>query len=190
MLANTLAAAQTAAHVLGASARVELCGSPEPSHVDWSDVVLPSACLQTAQIKGDLGARMAHAFDRAMAEGDDVLLFGTDGPKLDAQRLLMAARSLSDHDAVLQPVTDGGYLLLGLRAPTRKHASVLFEALPWSTDQVTAITLRRLQDLGLSVEVLPAVHDIDEPTDLGNLPRSWTGRSVLVRALQKFSDRT
>jgi rSAM/selenodomain-associated transferase 1 len=166
MLANTLAAAQAAAQALGASARVELCGSPEPQHSDWSGVVLPSACCQTAQIEGDLGARMAHAFEQAMAQGDDVLLFGTDGPELDAQRLLMAARSLSDHDAVLQPVTDGGYLLLGLQARTRKYASVLFEAMPWSTDQVAAITLRRLQGLALSVEVLPAIHDIDEPADL------------------------
>jgi glycosyltransferase A (GT-A) superfamily protein (DUF2064 family) len=38
--------------------------------------------------------------------------------------------------------------------------------MPWSTDQVAAITLRRLQDLALSVAVLPAVHDIDEPADL------------------------
>ncbi|MEI7763343.1 MAG: DUF2064 domain-containing protein [Comamonadaceae bacterium] len=66
-----------------------------------------------------------------------------------------SARSLSDHAAVLQPVTDGGYLLLGLRADTRKHASTLFKAMPWSTDQVAVITLCRLQDLALSVAVLP-----------------------------------
>jgi rSAM/selenodomain-associated transferase 1 len=167
MLAHTLAAAQTAAHALGDCARIELCGSPEPSHVDWASVVLPGAC--------DLGERMAHAFDQALAEGHDVLLFGTDGPELDAQRLLIAARSLSRHDAVLQPVTDGGYLLLGLRAHTRPHARVLFEAMPWSTDQVAAITLDRLQGLGLSVDVLAPIHDIDEPADLVNLMQQQTG---------------
>jgi|GEM_PF-5880854 glycosyltransferase A (GT-A) superfamily protein (DUF2064 family) len=31
---------------------------------------------------------------------------------------------------------------------------------------LAAITLRRLQGLALSVEVLPAIHDIDEPADL------------------------
>ena len=175
MLENTLAAAQTAAHALGESARIELCGSPEPAHLDWSDVALPDTCRQTAQIEGDLGTRMAHAFDQAMAQGDDVLLFGTDGPELDATRLLMAARSITEHDAVLQPVTDGGYLLLGLRAHVRQHASALFDAMPWSTDQVAAITLRRLQGLGLSVEVLPPIHDIDEPADLLYLPRNWPG---------------
>ena len=180
MLASTLAAVQTAAHALGKSTYIELCGSPEPNHVDWSDVVLPDACQQTAQIEGDLGARMAHAFDQAMAQGDDVLLFGTDGPELDAQRLITAARSLSDHDAILQPVTDGGYLLLGLRAHTRQQARALFDAMPWSTDQVAAITLRRLQALGLSVEVLAPVHDIDEPADLVNLPRGWNGRSFVA----------
>jgi rSAM/selenodomain-associated transferase 1 len=173
LLANTLAAAQAAADELGESARIELCGSPEPEHADWSGVALPSACRRTAQIEGDLGRRMAHAFDQAMAQGDDVLLFGTDGPGLDAQRLLMAARSLSAHDAVLQPVTDGGYLLLGLKARTRQHSYALFEAMPWSTDQVAAITLCRLQRLSLSVEVLPPIHDIDEPADLVNLPENW-----------------
>ncbi len=180
MLASTLAAAQTAAAELGESACMELCGSPEPAHVDWSDVVLPGTCRQTAQIEGDLGERMAHAFDQAMAQGDDVLLFGTDGPELDAKRLLVAARALSRHDAVLQPVTDGGYLLLGLRAHARQHASVLFTAMPWSTDQVAALTLRRLQELGLSVEVLPSLHDIDVPADLVNLPPNWTRSSVIL----------
>jgi rSAM/selenodomain-associated transferase 1 len=170
MLANALAAAQDAAHTLGESARIELCASPEPAHADWSEVVLPNACRQTAQIEGDLGARMAYSFDQAMAQGDDVLLFGTDGPELDGQRLLIAAHSLRNHDAVLQPVTDGGYLLLGLRAIAREHVNALFEPMPWSTDQVAAITLRRLQALGLSVSVLPPIHDIDEPTDLVHLP--------------------
>ena len=180
MLTNTLAEAQAAADTLGGLTRIELCASPDPGHIDWSDVVLPPACLQTAQIEGDLGARMAHAFDQAMAQGDDVLLFGSDGPELDAQRLITAAHSLSQHDAVLQPVTDGGYLLLGLRAHTRLQMGVLFEAMPWSTDQVAAITLRRLQDLTLSVEVLPPIHDIDEQADLVHLPRSWQSPSFII----------
>jgi rSAM/selenodomain-associated transferase 1 len=175
MLANTLVAAQTAAQALGESTQLELCGSPEPAHVDWSDLVLPEACHQSTQIEGDLGARMAHAFDQAMAHGHDALLFGTDGPELDATRLLIAARSLRNHDAVLQPVTDGGYLLLGLRAHTRQLAPALFDAIPWSTDQVAAITLRRLQSLGLSVEVLHPLNDIDVPADLVNLPQRWAG---------------
>lgn len=168
LLMDTLTVAQAVVAALGDQAKLELCGSPEPGHAAWAAVTLPPGCQQTSQCDGDLGQRMAQAFDRAMAEGEDVLLFGTDGLGLDSARLLQAAQALHRHDAVLQPVLDGGYVLLGLRAHTRGAHAGLFEHMPWSTARVAALTLQRLQAQGWSTLVLPALRDLDEPADLAH----------------------
>ena len=80
-----------------------------------------------------------------------------------------AAAQLAQHDAVLVPVADGGYVLLGLRADCPE----IFRDMAWSTPVVAAETLRRLAALGLSVWLGPTLHDIDEPADRIHLPSEW-----------------
>ncbi|MBT9476548.1 DUF2064 domain-containing protein, partial [Polaromonas sp.] len=70
------------------------------------------------------------------------------------------------HDAMLLPVADGGYILIGLKTPCPE----LFSDMPWSTPAVAAETLRRMAALGLRVWRGPTLHDIDEPADLAHLP--------------------
>ncbi len=173
MLSQTLQAANKATIALSSHAQIELCAAPDPRHHDWQRVDLPVNCELSEQIQGDLGARMAHAFKQAMAQGEDVLLFGTDAPQLDAERLILAAQALRSHDAVLQPVTDGGYVLLGLKSKLRQRMHALFEDMPWSTDVVAALTARRLSAIGASFRLLPPIHDIDVPDDLIHLPPHW-----------------
>jgi hypothetical protein len=169
LLDQTLEAARCAVNKIGQGASLQLCGEPAPEHNAWTGVSITTACELTQQVEGDLGRRMAHACTQALAAGDDVLLFGTDGIGLDTSRILLAARMLAQHDAVLQPVLDGGYVLLGLRANTLGRHMSLFEDMPWSTDQVSALTLARLQDLRCSVHVLPTLRDLDEPADLAHM---------------------
>jgi uncharacterized protein len=113
----------------------------------------------------DLGERMSRAFETALAAGfDAVLLRGTDTPDLpgtvvlEAQQVLAAGKV----DVVLGPATDGGYYLIGLKAP----APSLFQGLTWSTPGVLQATLDRAASLGLSVHLLPVWPDIDTPADL------------------------
>jgi rSAM/selenodomain-associated transferase 1 len=110
---------------------VELCASPDFSAPEWADVPLPPGVATSAQGDGDLGARLARAARRHLAQGARVLLIGTDCPALSAVRLQAAAAALADHEAALYPALDGGYTLLGLRAD---HPS-LFADIPWSTSQ-------------------------------------------------------
>ena len=63
---------------------------------------------------------------------------------------------------VLGPSRDGGYYLMGLKAP---HPE-LFQGITWSTGAVLADTLSRAQDLALKVHLLPAWTDIDTYADL------------------------
>ena len=148
---------------------VELCMSPAPGSPEWQGIELPTTVGRSDQGEGVLGERMARAMDRALMAGQPALLMGTDGPALTAAILQTAARQLSQHDAVLLPVRDGGYLLIGLRAP----CPAIFQQMAWSTAGVAAETLRRLAASNRSVWVGPTLHDIDDPQDLTLLPPDW-----------------
>ena len=99
---------------------------------------------------------------RVIQSGERVLLIGTDCPALSARRLGEAAAQLDNHDAVIHPARDGGYVLLGL---ARTDPS-LFSGIAWSTDTVAAATIARIGALGWSLFVGDTLTDIDEPADL------------------------
>ncbi|NMM10914.1 MAG: glycosyltransferase [Polaromonas sp.] len=151
---------------------VELCMSPPPDDRAWHGVNLPPALVCTAQGEGDLGERMARAIDRVTTQHQPALLMGTDCPALTAERLAEAASQLERHDAVLLPVADGGYVLIGLKAPCPE----VFTKMPWSTSTVAAETLRRMAAIKLCVWKGPTLHDIDEPSDLVHLPAELSHR--------------
>lgn len=151
-------------------ADVELCVAPGPDAPQWQcfrDHAWP--LNWQSQGDGDLGDRLAHASKRGDADGCAVLLIGTDCPGLTATRLQQAMTQLQTNDAVINPSTDGGYVLLGLQ---HFHAS-LFQGVSWSTDRVAFETLSRIHTLGWSVDQLPPLTDIDEPEDLAMLPSDW-----------------
>ena len=162
------ALAQAMAARVGA---VELCMSPGPDDVAWQDVEWPEGLQCRHQGEGDLGARMARAVHRVTTgpQGLPVLLMGTDCPGLTAGVIAEAARQLVFHDAVLVPVADGGYVLLGLRA----DCPDIFRDMAWSTAVVAAETRRRLAALGLNLWLGPTLNDIDEPADRVHLPSEW-----------------
>lgn len=96
-----------------------------------------------------------------------VCLLNSDSPTLPTQVLVEAVRVLAEPGdrAVLGPSLDGGYYLLGLKAPHRR----LFEDVAWSTERVAAQTLERIRELGLPVHHLPVWYDIDDPEALRTL---------------------
>ena len=128
-----------------------------PEAQEWAE--LRTCCQPT----GDLGHRMAAAFAAAFAAGAGrVAIIGTDCPGLRASHLTQAFAQLQTHDVAVGPATDGGYYLLGLRAPQPE----LFLNKTWSTDSVLADTLADAQRLGLSVARLPELRDVDTAADL------------------------
>lgn len=148
---------------------VELCVAPSLQHpavARWHGTPRLRLALQC---EGDLGARMQHALLRGLQQAHAVLLIGTDAPALDACLLRAAAHALATHDAAMVAAADGGYALLGLKA----HQADLFSHMPWSTNEVAALTRERLQAAGRSLAVVATVHDIDTPEDLCHLPPGW-----------------
>lgn len=161
---------QTLAQALESGAgSVELCMSPEPYAPAWHGVALPDGIALSDQGEGDLGERMARAVHRVTTTfAQPIVLMGTDCPELTATDIAQAARQLLQHDAVLTPVADGGYVLIGLHAP----CPALFADMPWSTPEVARETLRRMAALDLRVWQAPILHDVDEPADLVHLTQS------------------
>jgi rSAM/selenodomain-associated transferase 1 len=115
------------------------------------------------QADGDLGDRMAAAFEAVFRDGARrATLIGTDVPWLTSGEMTRALASLDDSDVVLGPAEDGGYYLIGLQCPQ----PALFRELPWSTPSILAATLERAHEVGLSVHLLPPHRDIDGADDL------------------------
>ena len=148
---------------------VDVCCAPDSQHAAFGRQILSTRVGLSHQGEGDLGARMARAFDRWLAHAGRALLIGTDAPALDATLLRRAANALDDADVVFIPALDGGYALVGLCRP----APSLFRGMTWSTSTVMARTRERAAAAGLRLAELPAIADIDEPADLVHLPDGW-----------------
>nr|WP_314443846.1 TIGR04282 family arsenosugar biosynthesis glycosyltransferase [uncultured Sphingomonas sp.] len=150
---HTLAEARAS----GLKVEVHTTGAPPAAFHDW----LGEDLRIVEQGDGDLGDRLC-----AAAAPATVLFIGSDLPDISAAHLIEAAAHLSEGHAVLGPAEDGGYWALGLPAP----ADYLFRDIPWSTEEVFAITLQRLRDHGIEPVLLPTLADCDRPEDLARWP--------------------
>jgi rSAM/selenodomain-associated transferase 1 len=134
--------------------------APDSTHRSFRDL----GVALKRQPDGDLGARMLAAF-----QGAPTLVIGTDCPALTAAHLRDAAAALTEHDVVLIPAEDGGYVLIGARAP---HPE-LFAGMTWSVPTVLAETRARIAARGLSCAELPALWDVDTEDDLARMERAF-----------------
>jgi len=145
---------------------VQLCCAGDIDHRVFVSLSVEHKIPRHAQQGGDLGVRMRAALQGAVAAPGPAVVVGTDCPGLTARVFRQAAQLMECHDAVLGPAFDGGYVLLALREP---HA-MLFEGIPWSTEQVAALTRGAMQALGWRWAEIGPFYDIDWPTDLKHLP--------------------
>ncbi len=114
------------------------------------------------QTGGDLGERMARAFEEALRDADRACIVGTDVPALRAALVVQALERLESADVVLGPAEDGGYYLMALSRP---HPEI-FRDVPWSTADVLGATLERTRRAGLRESLLPVLKDVDTAADL------------------------
>jgi uncharacterized protein len=120
-------------------------------------------CDVRPQGAGDLGARIERAFQVAFHEGAQrVVVVGTDCPELIAADYAAAFSALATTPLVYGPACDGGYYLVGL---AEMH-SPLFRSIPWSGSTVLKESLAVAEGLGLGVELLRTLPDVDLPEDL------------------------
>jgi hypothetical protein len=126
----------------------------------------PMNCIE--QTSGDLGQRMRTAFEDSFAGGTETaVLIGSDIPEITADLLQQAFTSLTTNEVVIGPTRDGGYYLIGLVARQAPQLlPLIFEKMIWSTGDVLANTIRRLEQAGYDAATLPSLRDIDLPEDL------------------------
>ena len=74
---------------------------------------------------------------------------------------VMAARTLAASDVVLGPTVDGGYYLIGGRAPMPD----VFTGMPWSTSALLDATRARLAHADITWHELRTLRDVDTAAD-------------------------
>ena len=152
-LENTLEAA------VDSGARVVLSLAAPPSG-EWARGI---ECSIEVQGTGDLGDRMADAFERRFSEGEErVIIIGSDCPLIMPEHFQAAVDVLADRDVVLGPAIDGGYWLVGQRHP----GVDLFSDIPWSSHDTLGATRRRLAAIGAAWTELEELGDVDTREDL------------------------
>jgi len=140
-------------------ARVVLSLATAPSG-EWSREI---ECSIEVQGMGDLGDRMAEAFERRFSEGEErVIIVGSDCPLITPEHLQAAADVLTDGGVALGPAVDGGYWLVGQRRPGVN----LFSDIPWSSHDTLKMTRRRLAGIGAVWTELEELGDVDTEADL------------------------
>jgi len=114
------------------------------------------------------GRCLQHAARALFGAGNGaVCLLNSDSPNLPTALLVEMARALAEPGdrVVLGPAEDGGYYVIGMKAP---HAH-LFEDIEWSTGAVADQTRERAREIGLDVVELATWYDVDDVAALTRL---------------------
>jgi len=128
----------------------------------------PNAFELLSQRGHDLGERLNRAFEQLFSLGyEPVVAIGADSPTLPLDYIERAFELLArgENDLIMGPSTDGGYYLIGMKAP---HPS-LFLGLVMGTETVLSETLERARQGRLRVGLLPPWYDVDSWDDLERL---------------------
>lgn len=173
--------------------RLRIAHTPE-SDAAWFARFAPGIAAGP-QRGATLGERMAAAFGEAFHDDhrppttdnydptrvvggqSSVVIIGSDSPDLPPDYLHEAFAQLErGADVVLGPTDDGGYYLIGLRAPQPR----LVCEVPMSTPTVLADTMALAEELGLRTELLPPWYDVDTAAELARLAANLCDASIDV----------
>lgn len=122
---------------------------------DWFDSYSPDFYLMRQQGE-DLGMRLHHSLQFMLNWHRPVLCIGTESPHLPPSYFQQALQLLEQFPVVLGPTHNGGLYLIGIN-----RFYPLFLGMPMGTDRLLSLTQTRCQDLGLSVELLPTLGDLN-----------------------------
>ena len=136
--------------------------TPDP---DWEALkaVFPMTKGFYPQAGDGLGEKMNNALNTVLALGyDAVVLTGADLPAMGASHLRSGFHGLLHADVTLGPTSDGGYYLVGVKAP----APCLFENQTYGAGSVFENT--RSAAIAAGKTFCPAIpcDDVDTPEDL------------------------
>jgi len=159
LLNDTIALAQALNHV-------EIAVMCPASDVDDLSRAVAKTVRIVPQTGQGLAAGLASVFNHFASSGQRrVIAFNSDSPHLPPSVLETAFDALEARDMVVGPTHDGGYYLVGARAP---H-SELFASDGMGTANALEALLTRARALELSVHLSDPFYDIDVEGDLSRL---------------------
>jgi uncharacterized protein len=153
-----------------------------PGTEDFFLRTLPGAIGLIEAWQPNFGDCLFHTIDGILARGHmSAVVLNADSPTLPTALLVETAAVLAKPGdrAVFGPSSDGGYYLLGLKAPHRR----MFDDIDWSTERVAAQTLARAAEIGLEVHTLPVWYDVDDVGDLRQLYGELCGDGLARRTM-------
>ena len=137
--------------------------------IDLMDIWPNATFLKALQEGEDLGEKMENAFVGGFETGyTSICIIGTDCFELTEEIITQAFEVLKSADAVIGPAGDGGYYLLGMKAPAD-----VFENKNWSTETVLQETIHDFESLGLHYIKLQELNDVDTEDDLPDGFSEW-----------------
>lgn len=135
---------------------------------DWEMLkeIFPGATGFFPQAGAGLGEKMYHALRHVLELGyGSAVLTGADLPCLTAAHLESGFDALEHADIAIGPTSDGGYYLVGMKAPHR----VIFENQQYGGATVLENTVAAGVQAGLTVALAKPCDDVDTPEDLAAL---------------------
>jgi rSAM/selenodomain-associated transferase 1 len=140
MLQDTLAVAQKAMREIEGEA--VLCYTPDDAFAPGTySLSLFWQGAKFSQNGSDLGEKMRSAMKNCFDNGARrVVIVGSDKPDLEVPTLRRAFEELENDDLVFGPAQDGGFYLIGSRAPL---PLALFAGVLWSHDSTLQVVLSK-----------------------------------------------
>jgi len=157
-----------------------------PHLAPGTQLVLADGSMPAPRRVQGFGRSLLHAATSLFAIGyGAVALLNSDSPTLPTALLCQAATALlaPGDRVVLGPADDGGYYLIGMKAP---HAH-LFEDVSWSTESVADQTRARARALGLEFFEIDPWYDVDDSVALRRLVREVTTPARAANYAAPFS---
>ena len=77
------------------------------------------------------------------------------------EQLELSIKQLTEHDIVIAPAEDGGYMLIGMD----RHCDDVFQSMPWGTGEVLGCTREKIVANKLVSCELESCWDIDRVED-------------------------
>jgi glycosyltransferase A (GT-A) superfamily protein (DUF2064 family) len=141
---------------------------------------LPSGWRHVEQPRGELDVRLAGAF--AAAGHEPSVLVGMDTPQLRPADL--TAFDPVAYDACLGLCPDGGYWAIGFSDP--RHAALAIPGIRMSRMDTGPHQYARLVELGLRVQLLSSLVDVDTIDDAREVARVAPGSEFARQLMEPF----
>jgi len=140
-----------------------------PGEVAFFESLAPRGTLMLPVECATIGRCLDHALAALLERGHAMAgAVSSDSPTIAPILFAQAFDRLRHVDVVLSPGDDGGYYFIGVKA---RHPGLFADDIPWSTPEVAARTMARARDLGLSVDLVAPILDVDTADDLARLRR-------------------